>query len=217
MAGAESIVVTADYSVRALGKEGENGWLYIGNNSDAARSIHNPNTDVKIVGSGYGALPLSFEENQGQTDASVDFISRGSGYSLFLTPAEAVALLSQQDEDGESAVLRLSLINANENPQATGENLQEGISNYFIGDDPDKWVTDVANYGQVRYEDVYEGVDLVYYGNQQGELEYDLEVAPGVDPGQIALNYEGADSAMINDQGQLVLNTGSGEIVQKAP
>ncbi|NKB39410.1 MAG: filamentous hemagglutinin N-terminal domain-containing protein, partial [Gammaproteobacteria bacterium] len=214
LAGAESIVVTADHSVRALNDVGENGWLYIGHNSEAARTIYNPNTAPDIVGSGFGALPLSFEENQGQTAEEVDFISRGSGYSLFLTPAEAVAALSQP---GESTALRLSLVDGNDDPNALGEDIQEGVSNYFIGDDPDAWVTDVANYGKVRYEEVYDGIDLVYYGNKQGELEYDFEVAAGIDPGTVQLNFTGADDARINDLGQLVFQTGSGEIVQKAP
>ena len=42
------------------------------------------------VSEAYGKLPLSFEANQGQSDAQVEFLSRGSGYTLFLTPSEAV-------------------------------------------------------------------------------------------------------------------------------
>jgi len=63
-----------------------------------------------------------------------------------------------------------------------------GKTNYFIGNDPKKWRTNVPTYAQVRYHDVYPGVDLVYYGNQGGQLEYDFVVAPGADPSAIALD-----------------------------
>jgi len=66
MAGGDSISIEGDYSVKANHKSGENGWLYKGNNTEAAKTIHNPNTDPEIVGSGYGALPLTFEENLGR-------------------------------------------------------------------------------------------------------------------------------------------------------
>ena len=41
----------------------------------------------------YGTLPLSFEMNQGQSGQSVDFISRGRGYTMFLAGNEAVLSL----------------------------------------------------------------------------------------------------------------------------
>jgi hypothetical protein len=61
-----------------------------------------------------------------------------------------------------------------------------GKSNYFIGNDPTKWRTNVPNYAKVKYANVYPGVDLVYYGNQ-GQLEYDFVVQPGADPRSIQL------------------------------
>ena len=65
-----------------------------------------------------------------------------------------------------------------------------GTSNYFIGNDPSQWHTDIPNYGQVEEQNVYPGVDLVYYGNQQ-QLEYNFTVAPGADPGVIRLAFTG--------------------------
>jgi hypothetical protein len=257
----------------------------------------------------YGKLPLSFEVNKGQTDQQVKFLSRGSGYSLFLTGNEAVLALRKPiqmangkrqrakgvtqgshlnpaafpgllrspagaahpgsadlafrsaafrvaqgslfnpaaspirrspgfspasfpslfpssaaelnteggpDSDcgakdlekpqglrGEPcatpdpepqapAVLRMELVGAN--PQAKVSGLEElpGKSNYFIGNDPKKWRTNVPNYAKVKYANVYPGVDLVYYGNQ-GQLEYDFVVQPGADPRpiQLAINPHG--------------------------
>ena len=81
---------------------------------------------------------------------------------------------------------------------------------------PSQWHTGIANYGQVAYQDVYPGVNLVYYGNQQ-QLEYDFVVAPGADPGSIRFNVQGADSLSLDDQGNLVLHTASGDVVEQAP
>ena len=126
----------------------------------------------------YGQLPLSFEANQGQTDSRVNFLSRGAGYSLFLTPTKAVLSLKQGDT---SNVVGMKLVGANPASRAVGLDKQAGVSNYLIGNDPSKWHTDVPNYGKVDYQGVYRGIDLVYHGNQQ-QLEYDFVVAPGADP-----------------------------------
>ena len=90
-----------------------------------------------------------------------------------------------------NAFLRMKLVGAN--PQAKVSGLEElpGRSNYFIGNDPKKWRTNVPNYAKVKYADVYPGVNLVYYGNQ-GKLEYDFVVQPGADPRKIVLDV-GAD------------------------
>ena len=175
-------------------------------------------------------LPLSFEVNQGQQDARVKFLSRGNGYGLFLTPEETVMVLGKSAHRGKrddlrttrpvanvpSEVLRMKLVNSN--PQARMIGLEElpGKSNYFIGNDPSKWKTDVPNYAKVKYEQVYSGIDLIYYGNQQ-QLEYDLIVSPGADPSVIRLGYEGAKRISINRDGDLILKLRNGEVRQQKP
>ncbi len=142
------------------------------------------------VADAYGKLPLAFDTNKGQTNSRVKFMARGSGYTLFLTNTEAVLELgtSHGDEQAESdlhkAVVRMKLLGASLRPIVSGMDELPGQSNYFIGNDPQKWRTDVPNYAKVRYQGVYPGVDLVYYGNQ-GQLEYDLAVAPGAEPHEI--------------------------------
>src|SRR5260370_26456739 len=76
---------------------------------------------------------------------------------------------------------------------ARPENLLPSVSNYYIGDDPKRWHPNVPNYERVKFEQVYPGIDLVYYGNQQ-RLEYDFVLRPGAEPNQIRLAYSGADS-----------------------
>ncbi|MGD9052771.1 MAG: SBBP repeat-containing protein, partial [Desulfobacterales bacterium] len=163
----------------------------------------------------YLNLPLSFEANQGQTDPQVAFLSRGSGYTLFLTDSEAVVALSKSDS---RSVLRMILLGASTGSKATGIGKLPGKTNYFIGNDPGKWRTHIPSYQKVKYSDVYPGVDLVYYGNQH-QLEYDFIVAPGADPGRIKLKFDGAQRLHIDENGDLVLSlsTAGDEVRFRAP
>jgi hypothetical protein len=171
-------------------------------------------TPHRGVSESYGKLPLTFEKNEGQTDKAVKFLSRGHGYSLFFTPSEAV--LHLQGPQSASSVVRWQLVGGNHNPRVTGEDALPSRSNYFRGNDPAKWHTGVANYAKVRYQSVYPGVDVVYYGNQR-QLEYDFVVAPGASPRRIRLGFEGVDSMTINANGDLVLQTATGDLVQHRP
>jgi hypothetical protein len=188
----------------------------------------------------YGKLPLSFEENQGQTAREVRYVSHGSGFELFLTPQEAVVALRPSDQldfsprhrfatlralrdarrnagpMGQMAVLRLQLEGANPRPEISGADLLPGRVNYFIGNDPKKWHTDVRAYAKVKYGGVYPGVDLIFYGNK-GRLEYDFVVAPGADPGAIALNVNGARKMHINSHGDVVVSVPGGEVELQKP
>lgn len=179
----------------------------------------------------YGKLPLSFEENQGQTDPRVKFLSRGGGYVLFLTPEEAVLSLHRakpldasplhratyvrelrKGHSGEKdAVLRMRLAGANPTPEISGLDRLPTKVDYFIGKDSKTWRTNVPSYARVKYRDVYPGVDLVLYGNQR-HLEYDFVVAPGADPQAIAFDITGARKLEIGSQGSLVMNVPGGEV-----
>jgi beta-propeller repeat-containing protein len=201
----------------------------------SAKTTARPEGRQALVQS-YGKLPLSFEVNRGQADPQVKFLSRGSGYALFLTGDEAVLSLrgrqssvvsrrfpvdSRQPSKPPSyepdttallhspftvqnsellrpqppapEVLRMKLVGANRMAKVTGLEELPGKSNYFIGNDPKKWRTDVPTYAKVKYEGVYPGVDLVYYGNQR-QLEYDFVVAAGADPNVITLGIETRNS-----------------------
>lgn len=180
------------------------------------------------ISADYGNLPLSFEANQGQIDAQVRFLSRGQGYSLFLTASEAVLALnkpaesatarseSEPAQDQKSDIIRLQLSGGNPHAKVTGLDKLPGQSHYFIGNDPKQWHTDVAHYAKVKYQEVYPGIDLVYYGNQR-QLEYDFIVNPGSDPRDIILSFQGADTLEIDADGHLILHTAQGELTQHRP
>jgi uncharacterized repeat protein (TIGR01451 family) len=186
--------------------------------SDTNRSVLNPfatpDLDRNKVQAAWGQLPLRFEPNQGQTDSQVRFLARGAGYGLFLTPDQAV--LSLRSPDRSASVVRMQLAGANPAARVSGADPLPGKSNYFIGNDPARWRTDIPQFARVRYQDVFPGVDLVYYGNQ-GQLEYDFEVAAGADPGKIALRFQDPGRAHPNGAGDLILATAGGEMQLKAP
>jgi hypothetical protein len=169
----------------------------------------------------YGQLPLSFEANRGQAGESVRFLARGVGYTLFLTDDEAALVLRAPRQRGSSndrqsgqkifAQLQLIWIGANRSPKITGADVSPGKVNYFFGNNPTRWQTDLPVFGKVKYAAVYPGIDLVYYGNQR-QLEFDWVVAPGANPRDIRLGCAGADWLEVDARGDLVAHLDRDEI-----
>jgi hypothetical protein len=116
----------------------------------------------------------------------------------------------------ETIVVRAALVGANPNPTAFGDNPMSYRCNYFLGNDPLGWRTDVPNYGAVVLEGVYPGIDLAYYGNGR-HMEFDFRVSAGADYSQIRIKYEGIEGLAIADDGALVVTTAWGEIREPAP
>jgi hypothetical protein len=225
----------------------------------SAAAQADPETQARIQNS-YGTLPLSFEMNQGQTDARVKFLSRTGEYSLFLTGDEAVLALRRKKSNRDASrqepaslsvsngnvklgskhivkappipqsvrgpggsrgdttaenmtypVLRMKLHNADAHAVVTGIDELAGKNNYFIGNDRAKWHADVPTYAKVKYEGIYSGIDLVYYGNQR-QLEYDFIVAPGANPRSIAFDVGGANRIRRDAHGDLIFKMGEDQI-----
>jgi Beta-propeller repeat/Abnormal spindle-like microcephaly-assoc'd, ASPM-SPD-2-Hydin/HYDIN/CFA65/VesB-like, Ig-like domain len=173
--------------------------------------------DHGAIKASYARLQLRFEANVGQTDSRVKYLARGAGYTLFLTSEEAVlALRRQPASEAREAVVRFRLEGANSGAHAEGLDRLPGTSNYFIGNDPDRWRAGVPNFARVRFRSVYPGVDVVYYG-QQRELEYDFVIAPGADPRSIEFRVRGAQQIRLDDRGDLVLKTRGGEVSLRRP
>ena len=165
---------------------------------------------------GYANLPVSFEANIGQEDPAVKFLAHGQGGDLLLTGSEAWLTLQNSGGENEPHSLRLKLAGANPNPRLEGLDPLPGKANYLIGNDSSRWLTDVPTFARVRYHDVYPGVDLIYYGNQQ-KLEYDLVVQPGADPNNITLEFTGADKISLDADGDLLLCLGAKTVRQHKP
>jgi hypothetical protein len=171
-------------------------------------------------------VPLAFEANRGQTDSTVDFVSRGNGYTIFLSHAEAVvALRSGSHKTAESAnswpkdgayAVRMALVGASARTKASAIDELAGKANYFTGNDPAKWRTNVPRYQKVRYEDIYPGIDLIYYGTS-GQLEYDFVLRPNADPHFVRIRFDGAQSLRVTDSGDLLVGIKSGKLLFHRP
>jgi len=162
-------------------------------------------------------LPISFEPNQGQSHSAAKFVAHGRGYGLYLTPSEAVLTLPERVQDHlRQAAVEMQLAGANQRPEVAGADRLPGHSNYFIGNDSSRWLRNIPQFGRVQYRDVYPGINLAFYGNQN-QLEYDFEVSPGSDAHQIELNFKGAAKLSIAKNGDLVLALDGGELRFEAP
>ncbi len=180
--------------------------------------------------SSYGKLPLSFEANEGQTAPEVNFLARGAGYTVFLTPSREVLSLkraipaqkktnfldSKPTREYSQAVLELRLLDSNTQAKVSGVDRLPGISNYFIGNDPAQWHTNIPNYGKVVYRDIYPGVDVAYYGHE-GQLESDFIVAPRANAKKIRFAVEGAAGLRVSDDGDVILRLDGGEVRLQKP
>jgi RHS repeat-associated protein len=157
----------------------------------------------------WASLPAGFEVNQGQADSRVRILSRAPGRTLFLTASEALL----HDQRG---ALRLKLLGAHRSPPMTPLNPLPGKNHYFTGSDPSRWRTNVEQYARVRYEQVYPGIDLVFYGDQNG-IEHDFVVAPGADPRRIRFTFPGSRGWTIQPGGDLEIKLEKGTVRQRKP
>ncbi|MBN1291748.1 MAG: SBBP repeat-containing protein, partial [Candidatus Latescibacteria bacterium] len=201
--------------------------------------------NAQIVES-YGKIPLAFTVNQGQTDPQVRFTTQGNGCSMLFTPTGTIFYMSRETGDSvakrnvqktaktsgdlepdnqsgreyESFAFKTVFVGAHSNPDMVGEDRLTWNNNYFIGKDTSKWQTDVPNYGKVRLVEVYDSIDLVYYGDKN-RIKYDFVVKSGEDPSTIVLQYylgENTGNALsINRAGELVVTTPFGDIIEDTP
>lgn len=180
--------------------------------------------------------PLVFESNVGQYAESARYVARGANYCLTLTPDEFRVVLQKRlpqpaagdaaatDEIGvttpvqiEYRALQIRLVGANPNAVMSGDDTVSTHANYFLGADASKWRVGVPAYERVRVAAVYPGINLLHYGNQNC-LEYDFQVAPGSDPGQIAMQFAGADELRVDAAtGDLLVKLGAQNLRQPKP
>ena len=184
-----------------------------------------PKPDPSRARALFESLPLAFEPNQGQAnldekDTRARYVARGAGYSLFLgSEGATLSLVSRSSKKAEAAreveSIEMKLAGANPLPTVSAMGRLPGYSNYLLGNDPAKWRKGVPHFSKVRYSNLYPGIDLVFYGNQ-GQLEYDFEVAPGADPAKAELEFQGAKHLELKD-GALVVKTGRSSVELQAP
>ncbi len=191
-------------------------------------------------------LPLAFEANQGQTDPQVKYMARGNGYTVFLTAhdtifalhsssqadtgvahTQALAGTAQPAEDPESkaeptskkdrtVAIHMHLVGGNPQSQITAGSKLLGRSNYFIGNNPSQWHSNIAQYARISYREAYPGVRLAFYGVQK-QLEFDFIVAPGASPARIRLGVSGVNRIATDNAGNLILASSAGDVLLHKP
>ena len=171
-------------------------------------------------------LPVSFEPNLGQFNDRVRFAGRGLGYGFFLTNDEAVMVFSKPLESGKkndksdlskkprqlsSSALRMKFVGANPWSEVSPREQLTGERHYLSSD---RSITNVPEFKSVVYDNLYQGIDLKFYSNEQ-LLEYDFVVDPKTDISKIRLSFQGAKSIRIAPNGDLVLLIDGEEIRHK--
>ncbi|TFH02139.1 MAG: T9SS type A sorting domain-containing protein [Calditrichales bacterium] len=183
---------------------------------------------IAEVNKNLASMPLVFTKNQGQWDDKVMFRSNVGGATMWFAKSGAyyqfTRSINSEDVSGgdrqpksiETMMIKARFVGSNQNPAMQGIDKIDYKCNYFIGNDKSKWATDVPNYQVVMYKEIYDGIDLKYYGNGI-QMEYDFLVSPGADFSQIKIQYEGAESININDNGELVVTTIWGDVIEQRP
>ncbi|MBA3873877.1 MAG: hypothetical protein H0X30_32495, partial [Anaerolineae bacterium] len=163
-----------------------------------------------------------FEPNQGQIDSQFAYVAHDRGYTVFMRPTEvaySLALPSQNgapEEHGQMTFVNvhMQLMGAKPGTAIVGEDLLPGVSNYIKGKGS---FTDIPHYGGVRYSNLYNGIDMTYYGSPDG-LQYDFQVAPGADPKQIRLHFTDIERLEVSVNGDLLIHAANNStLTHKVP
>ncbi len=162
------------------------------------------------------SLPLVFEPNRGQTDSRFQFFARSNGYKAYLNGPTTALVFAADPKARQADVVSMKMVGANPAAKGRAEQPTGGVSNYYIGNDHSKWHTGIPNYAQVRYTEMYPGIDVVYQGNTK-RLRYDFQVKPGADPKAIRMAYEGTKTLSLDEKGNLVIPTAHGQLVGQKP
>lgn len=171
----------------------------------------------------FASAPLCFEAGAGPEGAA-QFIARGAQCSVLLVPGEAEIVVGnglKSPAFGQvvksTRSVHLKLVGANPNAKMTGCGQLSAHANYFIGNDPAEWRAGVPLFTRVQVDEIYPGVQVIYYANQSAQLEYDFVLQAGAKPEQIRFGIEGADRVRVDAAGNLVLTMAGAEVCQHAP
>lgn len=179
--------------------------------------LPNP-TKSRMPFGGVANFPLTFVPNVGQTRDEFRFLSSKPGCQIAFSSNEVLFVFTGKNMRNESVGTALSMqfIGANRSACITSRLEDSNKSHYFIGNDATKWRTDLPNYREIIYEELWPGVDLIFYGDN-GKFKYDIVVKPGAKPSDIRFEYRGAERLSLSDEGDLQIHTSLGTLVEEKP
>jgi len=173
----------------------------------------------------------AFIENKGQWNDRVLFKSKFDGGNLWVQQNKFVFHLMDHSSVKElhgnpkdnnlipsipQTVVHLNFEGSSEVTQIEKREKTQAYYNYFIGNDQNKWASVVHGYGEASLKDLYPGIDLELI-EENGSLKYEFHVLPGADPELIKLNYSGHEKLEIDKNGDLIVHTSLGKIIEKKP
>lgn len=132
-----------------------------------------------------------------------------------IEPIEQIGAISNQHLVVRGHAYRVNFLASNGGARFISNKPTGNDANYFIGNDPTYWKTDVQSFSEVLLKDIYPGVDVRYYGGDE-KIKYDLVLAPGSDPRKIKMQYNGVDGLRLKN-GDLIIKTSVGDVKEYAP
>ncbi len=185
-----------------------------------------------------GNTSVPFTRNMGQWPDSILYRADASGATMWFTHNGVYYQFTRRiatDDDGidpddpfgprrvpggrdmardsvEMLLIKAQFEGANAGVEVIGLDEMEYKCNYFLGNDPAKWRSDVPNYRSIVMREIYPGVDVHFEGSDRGRLMYRYELAPGAQPAQVQVGYEGVEDVVSQEGGGVVADTRFGEI-----
>ncbi len=181
-----------------------------------------------------GAAALAYKENKKQWDSRIVFETELHDGSIFLCKNNLTFVLldstdmnrirrshhphmynSNLDLSIRGHVFRENFLNTSSGCTLSGNAIQTGYYNYYIGKDPSRWASGVNGYGHVLYNGIYNNIDLDVTSVSVNP-KYNFIVKPGGNARDIVINYEGLDGiSMVNND--LILKTSVGDVMDSKP
>jgi gliding motility-associated-like protein len=179
--------------------------------------------------------PIKFIQNKNQWPSSIDFAARIPAGSILVSSGsiaynfldykriddlhELTHVNNNDGEEGNSLIrghsVVVNFIGANRQSAPLPFGKSNEYYNYFIGNDPEKWASEVYAFNGFIYPEFYKGIDFKMYGSGEN-IKYDFIVSPNADPSQILVNYQGAEE-LYTDNGNLYIKNKLAEIVERKP
>jgi len=182
-----------------------------------SRISQNQDLSTAVESNLLSGLPLRFVENIGQTLPEVLYHVEGAGHTILFESRRVVFNRNGERTDSyPGAQIILEFPGSSLSAKIHGTSKQNGVTNYYTGNDPSEWYTNISSYGSLIYEGLYPGINMICSGDQ-GTIKNEFHVAPGVDPGLIQMSYAGANKVKLSRNGDLFIRTNEGVLVDAAP
>lgn len=170
-----------------------------------------------FIWQGFKEIPSYFIKNEGQLERNIKYYKMENDNAVFFVEDGVYLTLRSGKERNSIETVKIVFCGANRNFEIVGEEELKGKVNYFIGNNPHKWIKEIPMFGKIRLKDVYDGVDIVFHGEKR-YLQYDIEAKPGANISKIQVELKGVKDLRIDKKGELLATLPSGRVInQKKP